>query len=50
MVPHVEKIKAKLDDPKESALMIWDLFVGQKTESVIEVLKENNIRDKYHTK
>ena len=47
MVPYVEKIRAKLDDPKQSALLIWDVFHGQKTESVIEVLKENNIHTKY---
>ena len=43
VVPYLEKIKAKLDDPEQSALLIWDAFLGQKTESVIEVLKENNI-------
>ena len=45
-VPYVEKIRAKLDDPKQSALLIWDVFRGQKTESV-EVLKENNIHNEY---
>ena len=43
MVQHVEKKRAKLDDPKQSALLIWDAFRGQKTDSVIEVSKENNI-------
>ena len=38
VVPFVEKIRAKLDDPNQSALLIWDVFRGQKTESVIEVL------------
>ena len=38
MVPYVEKIRAKLDDSKQSVLLIWDVFCGQKTESVIEVL------------
>ena len=47
VVPYVEKIRAKLDDPKQSALLIWDVFRGQKTESVIEVLKENNIHTEY---
>ena len=41
--PHVEKIRATLDDPKQSVLLIWNVVRGQKTESVIEVLKENNI-------
>ena len=45
VVPFVEKIRAKLDDPNQSALLIWDVFRGQKTESVIEVLKENNIHN-----
>ena len=35
VVPYVEKIRAKLDDPKQSALLIWDIFRGQKAESVI---------------
>ena len=47
VVPYVEKIRAKLDDPKQSALLIWDVFRGQKTESVIEVLKENNVHTEY---
>ena len=47
MVPYVEKIRAKLDDPKQSALLIWDVFRGQKTESVIGVLKEHNIHTEY---
>ena len=28
VVPYVEKIRAKLDDPKQSALLIWDVFRG----------------------
>ena len=47
VVPYAEKIRAKLDDPKQSALLIWDVFRHQKTESVIEVLKENNIHAEY---
>ena len=47
VVPYVEKIRAKLDDPKQSALLIWDVFRGQKTESVVKVLKENNIHTEY---
>ena len=35
VVPYVKKISAKLDDPKQSALLIWDIFRGQKAESVI---------------
>ena len=34
LVPYVEKIRAKLDDPKQSALLIWHVFHSQKTESV----------------
>ena len=47
LVLYVGKIRAKLDDPKQSALLIWNVFHGQKTESVIEVLKENNIHTEY---
>ena len=47
VVPYVENIRAKLDDPKQSKLLIWDVFRGQKTESVIEVLKENNVHTEY---
>ena len=47
VVSYVEKISAKLDDPKQSALLIWDVFRGQKTESVIEVLNENNIHTEH---
>ena len=47
MAPYVEKTRTKLDDPKQSALLIWDVFRGQKTESVIEILKENNIHTEY---
>ena len=47
MAPYVEKTRTKLDDLKQSALLIWDVFRGQKTESVIEILKENNIHTEY---
>ena len=47
MVPYVEKIRAKLDDPKQSAILIWDVFRGQKTESVVNALKESNIHTEY---
>ena len=30
VVPYVEKIRAKLDDPKQSALLIWDAFSWSK--------------------
>ena len=30
VVPFVEKIRAKLDDPNQSALLIWDVFCGRK--------------------
>ena len=44
IVPYVEKERAplKLSD-KEPALLIMDVFRGQMTEDVLNVLKENNI-------
>ena len=47
MAPYVEKIRAKLDDPRQSTLLIWGVFCGQTTESAIEVLKGNNICIEY---
>ena len=47
MAPYVEKIRAKLDDSRQSTLLIWGVFCAQTTESAIEVLKGNNICIEY---
>ena len=43
VVPYVDKVRAELNNPIQPALLIWDVFRGQKTEAVLKVLKENII-------
>ena len=47
VVPYIDKVRAELDNPIQPALLIWDIFRGQKTEAVLKVLKENIIETEY---
>lgn len=43
VIPYVENQRKKLDYPKQAALMIFDVFRGQITEKVTQLLKKHNI-------
>ncbi|XP_057303392.1 uncharacterized protein LOC130640840 [Hydractinia symbiolongicarpus] len=43
VLKHVEDQRKKLNNPKQAALLIFDVFRGQITEEVTELLKKNNI-------
>ena len=45
--PYVRKKRSELDDPHWTVLLIWDVFWGQKTDPLLQILKENNILPKY---
>ena len=39
IVSYVDKKRGEIDSPDQAALLIWDVFRGQKTEPVLEVLR-----------
>ena len=43
VLPYVEKEREKLDDPGQAALLILDVFRGQMTSEVANLLRNNNI-------
>ena len=47
IVSYVDKKRGEIDSPDQAALLIWDVFRGQKTEPVLEVLRANNILTEY---
>ena len=47
VIPYVKREREKLDDPQQAALLIWDVFRGQKTDQVTSLLVDNNIKYEY---
>ena len=47
IIPYVEQKRKESDRTDQAALLIWDVFRGQKTEPVLEVSRENNIITEY---
>ena len=47
IIPYVEQKRKESDLTDQATLLIWDVFRGQKTEPVLEVLRENNTITKY---
>ena len=47
VIPFVDKKRSELKNASQAALLIWDLFRGQKTTPVLDILKENNIITEY---
>ena len=47
IIPYAESERIRLDVPDQMALIIWDVFRDQKTDSVLEVLQENNLTAGY---
>ena len=47
VIPFVDKKRSELKNPSKAALLIWDVFRGQKTTPVLDILKENNILTVY---
>ena len=47
VIPFVDKKRSELKNPSQAALLIWDVFRGQKTTPVLDILKENNIITEY---
>ena len=47
IIPFVDKKRSELKRPNQAALLIWDVFRGQKTTPVLDLLKENNIVTEY---
>ena len=47
VIPFVDKKRSELKNPSQAALLIWDVFRGQKTTPVLDILKENNIVTEY---
>ena len=45
--PFVDKKRSELKNPSQAALLNWDVFKGQKTTPVLDILKENNIITEY---
>ena len=43
VLPYVEKEKEKLDDPVQAAVLILDVFRGQMTSEVTNLLRNNNV-------
>ena len=43
VLPYVETQRKKLNNPKQAAVLIFDVFRGQMTEEVTDLLKKNNI-------
>ena len=48
MIRYVEAERnKKTGNPDQFALLIWDVYQGQKTEEVTSLLRENKIVDQY---
>ena len=47
VIPYVEAERKKIGNPDQFALLIWDVFRGQKTEEVASLLRENKIVYEY---
>ena len=47
VIPYAKGEREKLDDPEQTALLIWDVFRGQKTDLVTSLLVDNNIKYEY---
>ena len=47
VIPFIDKKRSELKNPSQAALLIWDVFRGQKTTPVLDILKENNITTEY---
>ena len=47
IIPFVNKKRLELKNPNQAALLIWDVFRGQKATPVLDLLKENNILTEY---
>ena len=47
VIPYVEQKRNERDQTDQAALLIWDVFRGQKTEPVLEVLRKTNIITEY---
>ena len=47
VIPFVDKKRSELKNPSQAALLIWDVFRGQKTTPVLDILKENHIITEY---
>ena len=47
VIPYVKGEREKLDDSEQTALLIWDVFRGQKTDLVTSLLVDNNIKYEY---
>ena len=47
VIPYVNEERKKIGDADQYALLIWDVFRGQKTEAVTSLLKEKKIWNEY---
>ena len=47
VIPFVDKKRSELKNPSQAALLIWDVFRGQKITPALDILKENNIITEY---
>lgn len=47
VIPYVEAERAKLGNSEQYALLIWDVFRGQKIDEVLSLLEENKIMIEY---
>ena len=47
VIPFVDKKRSELKNPSQAALLIWDVFSGQKITPTLDILKENNIITEY---
>ena len=47
VIPFVDKKRSELKNPSQAALLIWDVFRGQKITPTLDILKENNIITEY---
>ena len=47
IVPYVQEERTRLENADQKALVVWDVFHGQTTADVTDVLVENNITTEY---
>ena len=47
VIPFVDKKRSELKNLRQAALLIWDVFSGQKITPTLDILKENNIITEY---
>ena len=47
IIPYVESERIRFDLPDQMTLIIWDVFRGHKTDSVLKVFQENNLTTEY---